>query len=254
MNSISYNSTERFKEFLKITKGLQNRPPTQPEQNPDFFYPSLTTKPWHNTADFEWIQSLETSFPIIKKELFNLNVKIGFLPYMQPESSYSYKKRTDWFQYYFYLQGRKFEDNCLQCPETTQIIEAIPRRTGVACFSALSPNTVIEPHWGPTNARLKCHLGLKIPSGCSIRVGNETRTWQEGKCLLFDDSFEHEVKINATSSRIALIVDVWHPDLTDSEIKALESLELTEFAPYIKEGWRIVDETKPQSLANNWWT
>ncbi|MBW4678315.1 MAG: aspartyl/asparaginyl beta-hydroxylase domain-containing protein [Desmonostoc geniculatum HA4340-LM1] len=251
--SLPNNSDERLNEFLRIVKGLQTRPPTQPGQNPDFFYPGLTAKPWHNAADFEWIQTLENSFQIIRNELFNLGNKKGFVSYMQPETSDNYRQRTDWFQYYFYLQGRKFEENCLQCPETTKLLEAIPKRTGVACFSALSPNTIIEPHCGPTNARIKCHLGLKIPLGCSIRVGDETRTWEEGKCFVFDDSFEHEVRINATSSRIALIVDVWHPELTDSEVKALESLEQTEFAQYIQEGWRVVDETKPHILTKDWW-
>ena len=27
-----------------------------------------------------------------------------------------------------------------------------------------------------------------------IRAGDETRTWQEGKCIVFDDSWEHEVR------------------------------------------------------------
>lgn len=43
------------------------------------------------------------------------------------------------------------------------------------------------------------------------------RTWEEGKILIFDDSFEHEVWHNGTSVRVVFIVDVWHPDLTEEE-------------------------------------
>ena len=84
---------------------------------------------------------------------------------------------------------------------------------GSAYFSRLAPGTHLNAHCGPTNARLRLHLGLVVPDGCSIRVGDEVRTWVEGRCLLFDDSFEHEVWNNATSERLVLIVDVWHPDL-----------------------------------------
>ena len=32
--------------------------------------------------------------------------------------------------------------------------------------------------------------------------------------MIFDDSFEHEVWNEGNSSRLVLIVDIWHPDLT----------------------------------------
>ena len=44
------------------------------------------------------------------------------------------------------------------------------------------------------NTRLICHLPLIVPNGCWLRVGNETREWEEGKLLIFDDSIEHEAK------------------------------------------------------------
>jgi aspartate beta-hydroxylase len=54
-----------------------------------------------------------------------------------------------------------------------------------------------------------------------IRVGDEIRTWETGKCIVFDDSFEHEVWNRSKITRIVLIVDVWNPILTDAEINAL---------------------------------
>eukprot|EP00466_Bigelowiella_natans_P001279 jgi/Bigna1/138250/aug1.43_g12958 len=42
-------------------------------------------------------------------------------------------------------------------------------------------------------------------SKSKIGVGDEWRTWEEGKCLLFDDSFEHEVKHDGDSERIVLL-------------------------------------------------
>ena len=34
-----------------------------------------------------------------------------------------------------------------------------------------------------------------MPPDVRIRVGNEVHEWVAGKCLIFDDSFEHEVRV-----------------------------------------------------------
>ena len=50
------------------------------------------------------------------------------------------------------------------------------------------------------------------------------RTWKEGKFILFDDSFEHEVWHEGNSLRLVLIVDVWHPELTAREKSTLSAI------------------------------
>lgn len=52
-----------------------------------------------------------------------------------------------------------------------------------------------------------------------MRVGDETREPEEGKCHIFDDSFNHEAWHDGDKTRIVLILDIWHPDLTDAEVK-----------------------------------
>lgn len=41
---------------------------------------------------------------------------------------------------------------------------------------------------------------------------------------MFDDSFEHEVWHNGSGTRLVLIVDVWHPDLTRAERAQLPAI------------------------------
>lgn len=56
-----------------------------------------------------------------------------------------------------------------------------------------------------------------------MRVADEKRVVEEGKCIIFDDSFEHEVWNHDTvRARIVLIFDVWHPDLSDEEVRFLD--------------------------------
>jgi len=88
-------------------------------------------------------------------------------------------------------------------------------------FSIMGPRTHVAPHCGFINARVRCHLALVVPDGGHMRVGSESRAWVEGKALLFDDSFEHEVWNDSPSGRVVLLFDVWHPDLTAVEKRAL---------------------------------
>ena len=50
----------------------------------------------------------------------------------------------------------------------------------------------------------------------------------EGEPFVFDDSFEHEAwNKDDNHSRIVLIFDIWHPDLTPKEVKFLTFLQNT---------------------------
>jgi len=118
------------------------------------------------------------------------------------------------------------ERNRRRCPVTTQLLLAIPEVAqlaeaglGEALFSAIQPSTHLLPHCGGTNTRLTCHLGLSIPPGCRVRVADETSVWEEGRCLCFDDSFEHEVWHDGPAEcgpRIVLLLRFWHPDIPPS--------------------------------------
>jgi aspartate beta-hydroxylase len=78
----------------------------------------------------------------------------------------------------------------------------------------MKPGTRVRPHTGPSNERIRVHLGLEVPEGCcGIRVGTIEKSWREGELLIFDDSFEHEVWHRGEKRRLVLIVDFLHPDL-----------------------------------------
>ncbi len=44
-----------------------------------------------------------------------------------------------------------------------------------------------------------------------MRVGEEKRSWENGKALILDTSFEHETRNDSRRDRIVLIIDYWHP-------------------------------------------
>eukprot|EP00831_Metopus_contortus_P034939 TRINITY_DN27822_c0_g1_i2.p1 TRINITY_DN27822_c0_g1~~TRINITY_DN27822_c0_g1_i2.p1 ORF type:complete len:138 (+),score=23.70 TRINITY_DN27822_c0_g1_i2:145-558(+) len=106
---------------------------------------------------------------------------------------------------------------------TMKLLEGIPELLpehlfGNAYFSVLGPNSALKPHSGPSNIKLRCHLTLDSPGDSYIRVGGDFRQWEEGKMLVFDESFSHEESnIDAEKERILLVFDIWHPDLIKEE-------------------------------------
>ena len=141
--------------------------------------------------------------------------------------SYNEVRSGSWRLYYFYNQGNMQNDNCSRCPETTKMISNLTSFMenspfGNAAFSVLSPGTSIKPHYGATNARLRCHVTLKEGACCNLFVGNEKLVYKEDKILLFDDSFIHSVEHESYGEdRIVLLIDLWHPNLTSQEKEAI---------------------------------
>lgn len=185
-------------------------------------YPGLTSAPFHDTARLPGALALEQNFEAIRSEIEGLAVTEF------QEESEGLKERGTWDVFLFYERGRKNEENCARCPTITRLIEShntVRSQAGLLYVSKLSPGTQIKAHRGPTNMRLRCHLGIRIPDGdCGLKVGGETRRWQEGRCIVFDDLLEHEAWNHALEPRIVLIIDFWHPDLTPAEIAYLEGL------------------------------
>ena len=57
-------------------------------------------------------------------------------------------------------------------------------------------------------------ISLIVPkpeSQCRIRVGETIAHWEEGKGMLFDDTFEHEVWNDTDGIRVVLFMDVLRP-------------------------------------------
>ena len=123
------------------------------------------------------------------------------------------------------LQDRGIWDpiNTAIFPKTTAAL----RESGVPCveafFAKMPAGSSIEAHSDGCNFHLTCHLGVDVPEGeCWLQVGDERREWRNGKLMLFDTSVIHKAANEASVDRYVLMMRVWHPQLKEVEIKALE--------------------------------
>ena len=101
------------------------------------------------------------------------------------------------------------KNNSDLCPKTTSILKEL-NSVKSAYFSILAPGKHIPPHKGPYKGIVRYQLALSVPKNgeCKIIVDNKDCFWEEGKSVLFDDTYTHEVINNTNEVRIALLLDV----------------------------------------------
>lgn len=184
----------------------------------------LTARPWHDPAQFWFVAFLEENFPQIQEEIRAAleNVAGPVRPTIEDDWLVD---TGSWQQAYLFREGQWQEEVCAHLPVTRAILTQVPELTtfspGVILISRLTPGTHIAPHCGSTNAVLRVHLPILAPPRAWIRVADHTTTWQEGKCVVFDDSFEHEVRHEGDADRVVLILDMAHPDLDQAHRERL---------------------------------
>ena len=85
-------------------------------------------------------------------------------------------------------------------------------------LNTLYSRTLVIGHNGTKGVRITEVVSLvctefRVRHGVSVNRFNLVypRSWREGKFIILDDSFEHEVWQEGNSIRVILIVDIWHP-------------------------------------------
>jgi ornithine lipid ester-linked acyl 2-hydroxylase len=164
---------------------------------------------------FPWIERVERHWPEVREELESVLADREALPNFQDISTDQIEITDDdrWKTFFLYGYGFAAKLGVDMCPKTAALMRGIPGMT-TAMFSILSPRKHILDHRGPYKGVLRYHLGLIVPSEaelCRIRVGEDIRHWEEGKSMVFDDTFNHEVWNDTDETRVVLFVDVLRP-------------------------------------------
>jgi len=178
-------------------------------------YSKVPTTPFLDASQFDWTNRLEDNWQIMREELDQILQNKQAIPNFQDisEDQKAITKDDDWKTYFLYGFGYKAEQNCARCPETTKLIESVPNMT-TAFFSILEPGKHIPAHRGVYKGFLRYHLGLRIPEPkeqCKIRVEDTYAHWEEGKSMMFDDTYDHEVWNNTEGLRAILFMDIIRP-------------------------------------------
>jgi ornithine lipid ester-linked acyl 2-hydroxylase len=175
----------------------------------------VETTPLIPNERFPWTAELEANWETIRAELDALLPQRSALPNIQDISPQQMRITADdgWKTFFFRAYGSESTLARRLCPQTAAMLDRIPGLE-VAFFSVLGPRARIKPHSGGYLGLVRAHLGLKIPQpvgAARMRVGDEMIRWEEGKVVVFDDTYRHEVWNDSDQTRVVLLIDVHRP-------------------------------------------
>lgn len=171
--------------------------------------------PVYDTRLFPWIAEVESRWPEIRAEVDSLLAHEDGIP---PLADISPDHRRiappgKWKSFFLWGYGYRNEANIARCPKTAAAVAGIPGLNS-AFFSILAPGAHIPRHRGVTKAILTAHLGLVVPrrrQGCRMQVEDRMLRWDEGRMLVFDDTYHHEVWNDTNEQRVILLIQFRRP-------------------------------------------
>ena len=186
-------------------------------------YPGLRTRPVYDPTAFAVVAQLEAAFDAIAAECGEWQAARS-----RPERE-AIARTGRWDVVFLHGGARRNAEALDALPTLARIVDTSPevmRNPHGACYlSRLAPRAMVAPHRGPTNLRARCHLPISVPSGdVGLSVEGVRLAWRQGTGLVFSDRLTHQVWNHTSEERIVLVVDLWHPDLTDVEVARLGGL------------------------------
>ena len=167
-------------------------------------------------ADFE------REFPALRAECEALMREMGAIPQfhelMAEQADLSQYGGRYWRMFVLRAYGAEHRANQARCPALARLLRAHPEVTS-ATLSFLESGKHIPAHRGPFRGVLRYHLGLVVPRkadggpGSVLQVDGRDYTLQEGRGLLWDDTYMHAAWNEGTTVRAVLLLDVFRPGM-----------------------------------------
>jgi beta-hydroxylase len=203
---------------------------------------------------FPWTKYLESQTPVIRGEAEKILKDRMSVPSVREVSPDHAKIALDekWRSFFLYGYGIRIDQNCARCPKTAAILEQIPDLL-TAFFSVMLAGAHVPRHTGPTKAILTAHLGLIVPrerEKCHMEVGDTNNVvWDEGKMVIFDDMYPHEVWNDTNEDRIILLLHVKRPlKFPGSALRDLFFAGLRA-SPFVRDGLENLDRWEKKKAA-----
>ncbi len=173
------------------------------------------TEPFLDPEQFAWTHLLEAHHDDIRAEAEAVLTVRDALPNFQDIAPDQIQLSDDdqWKTYWFVGYGVWDDPNCIRSPHTAAVLRAIPGLT-TGFFSILGPGKSLPPHEGPYRGVLRHHLALIVPEPADqagIEVGGQVRHWEEGRSLVFDDTYTHRAWNDTDGIRVVLFLDIVRP-------------------------------------------
>lgn len=135
---------------------------------------------------------------------------------MPNQADISANDGKDWRMFLLKIYGQDVRANLASCPVLAELVNSSPDVLS-ATLSFLAPGKHIPRHSGPFRGILRFQLNLEAPPdatgqpGAVLWLAGQEHRLDNGECLLWDDTYPHEVWNHSDRTRIALLLDVRRP-------------------------------------------
>ncbi|MEY4572392.1 MAG: hypothetical protein RLZ10_1631 [Bacteroidota bacterium] len=163
---------------------------------------------------FVWASTFQSHFDEILKELQDYLEAKDLNPYFNESMT---NRKQIWNTVSLKTWDIELFNNQNHFPLTSRLIHQFPEIVSLS-FNRLEAGGHIIPHCGDTNAIVRCHLGLHVPTDvnqCFFKVKGESRIWEKGKWLIFTDAYMHEAVNQTNEARYILLMDVIRDEFSD---------------------------------------
>ncbi len=232
IEEFDHSAITRIKGLLQCWSGerLIDLRPGQ-EASDDLFMPDLDDDlPWLGADSFSIAREMEANFLALRTEFDQLQMDgVVLRPYGQSangsESMEPLPGNPDGWNEFALIENFALNRlNSVQAPVAARLAEMALEIHGVVAqftYLVLEPGASLEMHTDPANFLVSCHLGIRVPQNCSLTVLDDRRTWVEGKCVAFNNSYRHSAENRSTERRVILTMHALHPSLNPIEGRAI---------------------------------
>lgn len=201
------------------------------------------TQPFYDPNTITLCKRLQEKYDIIHQEYQAL--------IQSPEVQNKFQSVTDmnydsgWDTLILFYNGQRIPHFPYHlCPITTKIMESVPLAGRIAGFNRQQPRSGIPRHTDGNNMWLTCQMGIRVPDTLDalvskdddslppqpqhnrayIRVGDETKYWENGQCIVYDTTYYHETyNPHPTQERVVLHIDFFNTiAMTNIEISIMQ--------------------------------
>jgi beta-hydroxylase len=194
---------------------------------------------------FPWTGYLTENWAVIRDEAQAILRDRDSVPPLREISTDHEKIAVDdkWRSFFLMGYGLRVEANCARCPETARIIERIPGLLS-AMYSVMLAGAHVPRHTGPTKAILTGHMGLVIPlkrENCRMEIGDHEVVWEQGRVVIFDDMYPHEVWNDTGEDRVILLLHVKRPLRFPGSVLRDLLFAVLRASPFVRDGLRNLE-------------
>lgn len=178
-----------------------------------YLFSKVPTKPFIDLREFPDSAKLRENWQVIRDEARAL-VEQGYIKASADHDDAGFNSffNKGWKRFYLKWYEDFLPSAEKLCPKTIEVLKTVSGING-AMFTLLPKRGELTEHRDPFAGSLRYHLGLITPNSdkCRIYVDGVAYHWQDGKDVLFDETYIHSAKNETDMDRIILFCDVARP-------------------------------------------